>query len=140
MQHNNNNNNNNNGAPAARGGPERSFPTIRHNILRTEEKETPNINVLTKAHSNHFCFGRRNSHPSCLRSKKPPPLPSRAKLHPRGDKPPPLPHAIIPRGASLRLYLRSRAHSRSQTLGRPPLGKTCLAQKGVWVSPVTRES
>ena len=34
-------NNNNNGALVARGGPERSFPTMRHDTLRDRRKGDP---------------------------------------------------------------------------------------------------
>ena len=40
VQH-NNNNNYNNGALVARGGPERSFPTMRHDTLRDRRKGDP---------------------------------------------------------------------------------------------------
>ena len=39
VQH--NNNNNYNGALVARGGPERSFPTMRHDTLRDRRKGDP---------------------------------------------------------------------------------------------------
>ena len=39
VQH--NDNNNNNGALVARGGPERSLPTIRHNTLKDRRKGDP---------------------------------------------------------------------------------------------------
>ena len=41
VQHNNNNNNNYNGALVARGGLERSFPTMRHDTLRDRRKGDP---------------------------------------------------------------------------------------------------